>query len=56
MTTEERKFLTDIREAILSVDEYLEGRRIFTEYENSKIKRRAVERELEIIGEQPGIF
>src|SRR6266516_78865 len=48
---EERKFLTDIEEAILSIDEYLEGRRIFTEFENSKIKRRAIERELEIIGE-----
>lgn len=36
---------------ILSVDEHLEGRRDFAEYEKSKTKRRAVERELEIMGE-----
>ncbi len=51
MTTEEKKLLTDIHEAIHSVDEHLEGRRIFQEYQNNKTRRRAVERELEIIGE-----
>lgn len=51
MSNEERKLLTDIQEAIFSIDEYLEGRRVFIEYTNSKIKRRAIERELEIIGE-----
>jgi uncharacterized protein with HEPN domain len=51
MTTEENKLLTDIKEAILSIDDHLEGRRIFPEYETNKTKRRAVERELEIIGE-----
>ncbi|MEX8548128.1 MAG: DUF86 domain-containing protein [Mucilaginibacter sp.] len=34
-----------------SVDGHLEGKRIFTEYKANKTKRRAVERELEIIGE-----
>ena len=51
MTIEERKLLTDIEEAILSIDHHLESRRIFEEYMNNKTKRRAVERELEIIGE-----
>jgi uncharacterized protein with HEPN domain len=51
MTTEEKKLLTDIHEAIHSVDEHLEGQRIFQEYQNNKTKRRTVERELEIIGE-----
>ncbi|WP_299288499.1 HepT-like ribonuclease domain-containing protein [uncultured Mucilaginibacter sp.] len=51
MTIQEKKFLADIVEAILSIDEHLEGKRIFTEYKASKTKRRAVERELEIIGE-----
>lgn len=51
ITREEKKLLTDIQEAILSIDEHLEGRRVFDEYKASKTKRRAVERELEIIGE-----
>jgi uncharacterized protein with HEPN domain len=51
MIIEERKLLADIEEAILSIDQHLEGKRIFEEYLNNKTKRRAVERELEIIGE-----
>ena len=51
ISIEEKKLLTDIAEAIQSIDEHLESRRIFTEYVASKTKRRAVERELEIIGE-----
>lgn len=51
MSIEEKKLLTDIIEAILSIDEHLEGKRIFAEYKANKTKRRAVERELEIIGE-----
>ncbi len=51
MNIEEKKLLFDIKEAILSIDEHLEGRRIFVEFEANKTKRRAVERELEIIGE-----
>jgi len=35
MTIEERKLLTDIEEAILSIDQHLEGRRIFEEYINN---------------------
>lgn len=48
---QEKKLLVDIIQAILAVDEHLEGKRIFAEYKASKTKRRAVERELEIIGE-----
>jgi uncharacterized protein with HEPN domain len=51
MSTEKKKLLTDIIEAINSIDEHLEDKRSFTDYKASKTKRRAVERELEIIGE-----
>ena len=51
MSIEVKKLLSDIIEAILSIDEHLEYSRIFTEYKANKTKRRAVERELEIIGE-----
>jgi uncharacterized protein with HEPN domain len=48
---EEKKLLVDIVESINSIDEHLEGKRILEEYLTNKTKRRAVERELEIIGE-----
>jgi len=51
MTIEEKKLLTDIILSISSIDEHLERRRILEEYIKNKTKRRAVERELEIIGE-----
>ena len=51
MTIEEKKLLTDIIVSISSINDHLEGRRIFDEYLKNKTKRRAVERELEIIGE-----
>lgn len=51
MSIEENKLLTDIILAIDSIDEHLESKRIFAEYKANKTKRRAVERELEIIGE-----
>ena len=51
MIIKEKKLLTDIQTAIKGIDEHLEGRRIFGEYIADKTKRRAVERELEIIGE-----
>ncbi len=54
MTIEEKKFLTDIIVCIDSIDEHLEGRRVLDEYLRNKTKRRAVERELEIIGEAVG--
>ena len=48
---EEKKLLVDIIDSINSIDEHLEGRRVFEEYIANKTKRRAVEREIEIIGE-----
>ena len=51
MNLQEKKLLADVLQAISSIDEHLEGKRIFTEYKANKTKRRAVERELEIIGE-----
>ena len=51
MHIEELKLLTDIKIAVVSIDEHLESRRIFEEYKANKTNRRAVERELEIIGE-----
>ena len=46
---EEKKLLVDIIESIHSIDEHLENRRILDEYLTNKTKRRAVEREIEII-------
>lgn len=51
MTSEEKKLLKDIEQAVLNIDVHLEGRRIFKEFAENITKRRAVERELEIIGE-----
>lgn len=51
MTTEERKLLTDVEQAILNIDIHLEYKRNFQKFASSITKRRAIERELEIIGE-----
>ena len=51
MDDEIKKYLFDIQEAISSIEEYLGAARDFTVYKSSKMLRRAVERELEIIGE-----
>jgi uncharacterized protein with HEPN domain len=51
MTPEAQKFLLDISQAIDHIDIHLEGKRIFEEYVLNITKRRAVERELGIIGE-----
>ncbi len=51
MTVEELKLLTDIKVAIDSIDYHLQSKRDFDEYKENKTIRRAVERELEIIGE-----
>lgn len=48
---EEKKLLLDVIESINSIDEHLESERILDKYLSSKTKRRAVEREIEIIGE-----
>ena len=48
---EEKKLLTDIKLSIESLYEHLENNFDFEIYKANKTKRRAVERELEIIGE-----
>lgn len=48
---EEKKLLTDIKISIESIYEHLENNVDFEVYKANKTKRRAVERELEIIGE-----
>jgi len=45
------KYLFDIMESIVSIENYLGENRDFVEYCKNKQLRRAVERELEIIGE-----
>jgi uncharacterized protein with HEPN domain len=45
------KYLYDIKESIDSIYEYLGDKRDFNKYKKNKILKRAVERELEIIGE-----
>ncbi len=51
MRAEVKKLLTDIEDAISNIDIHLEGRRVFDEFVDNITKRRADERELEIIGE-----
>lgn len=51
MNIREKKLCFDILNCIDSIDDHLENRRVYEEYLNNKTKRRAVERELEIIGE-----
>jgi uncharacterized protein with HEPN domain len=45
------KFLFDIKESNASIEQFLGDKRDFNEYQSRKIVRRAVERELGIIGE-----
>ena len=47
MQREVLKYLHDIKESINSIDEYLQGRYDFTEYQKNKLLRRGIERELE---------
>jgi len=48
---EEKKLLRDMEQAALHIDVHLGGRRVWQEFAEDITKRRAVERELEIIGE-----
>jgi|LakMenE01Jun11ns_1017448.scaffolds.fasta_scaffold9852998_2 uncharacterized protein with HEPN domain len=51
MLLEEKKYLFDIIESINSIEEYIGLDKNFDAYKKDKKLRRAVERELEIIGE-----
>ncbi len=51
MLLEEEKLLSDILTSITSINEYIKENRSFDFFYKNKVIRRAVERELEIIGE-----
>lgn len=51
MKLEIQKYLFDIKTSIDSINEYLGDKRDFNHYQNNKLLRRGIERELEIIGE-----
>ncbi len=51
MSHDVKKYVLDISNAIDSIYEFLGPKRNFNSYESNKLLRRAVERELEIIGE-----
>ena len=51
MKREIKKYLFDIVTSIDSVNEYLGESRNFFEYQDNKLLRRGIEREIEIIGE-----
>jgi uncharacterized protein with HEPN domain len=51
MKREAKKYLFDIKSSIESIFEFLGEKRNFFEYQNNKLLRRGIEREIEIIGE-----
>jgi uncharacterized protein with HEPN domain len=51
MIREVEKLLIDVKESIGSIESYLGSESNFNEFLEDKMKRRAIERELEIIGE-----
>lgn len=54
MKREIKKYLFDIQVSIDSIYEYLGKNKNFFQYQESKLLRRAIEREIEIIGEAMG--
>jgi len=51
MNDESKKWLLDILSSIDSINSFIGEKKIFQDYEKNKILRRAVEREIQIIGE-----
>ena len=51
MKPEVKKYLFDIQTSIESIEEFVGEERSFSEYQKNKLLKRAVEREIEIIGE-----
>ncbi len=51
MKLEVKKYLYDIKVSIESIEVYLGKERNFFNYQNNKLLRRGIEREIEIIGE-----
>jgi uncharacterized protein with HEPN domain len=56
MNDEIRKNLQDILDSIAGVDQYIAGKRDFNEFESNRMMRKAIERELEIIGEATSLI
>jgi uncharacterized protein with HEPN domain len=54
MQLEIKKYLFDIKTSIDSINDYLGDCRDFNAYKTNKLLKRAIERELEIIGEAAG--
>ena len=54
MQLELQKYLFDIKTSIDSINDYLGDNRDFNAYKTNKLLKRAIERELEIIGEAAG--
>ncbi len=46
-----KKYLFDVKTSLDSINDYLGEERNFFDYQNNKLLRRGIERELEIIGE-----
>lgn len=51
MKREVKKYLYDIKSSIESIYDFLGEGRNFADYQNNKLLRRGIEREIEIIGE-----
>ena len=51
MRREIKKYLFDIKTSVDSIEDFLGNKRDFIEYQKNKLLRRAIEREIEIIGE-----
>jgi len=51
MKRETKKYLFDIKTSIDSIFEFIGEKRNFFEYQNNKLLRQGIEREIEIIGE-----
>ncbi len=51
MRREVKKYLFDIKTSVESIYDFLGEKRDFYEYQNNKLLRRGIEREIEIIGE-----
>ncbi|NJO91535.1 MAG: DUF86 domain-containing protein [Chloroflexia bacterium] len=54
MKREIKKYLFDIKTSIESIFDYLGEKRDFLDYQQNKLLRRGIEREIEIIGEATG--
>jgi len=54
MLLEIKKYLFDIQTSIDSINSYLGDNRDFNAYKTNKLLKRAIERELEIVGEAAG--